>query len=237
MLVRAAAGKTGLFLLLSVWFVIAGGCGGNADFGESVTLPQEQRTSVQGNFAEGKPLCFPKDRPFNVCDSQRSSSGAGEAESAAAEAGTARCKAEANGVGVAKAEFQIGQVVYIPTEEPIEATIVFDVNCAYTTRTDPNDTTKPEDKLGLKVYIRGSNGHVLKRQMLADLETSKGAETFSGRLAPSFDVTLEPGLAYHVVLAGLVEVSGTEKSTASAEIDIRSLEIELLPRKSTQQPG
>jgi hypothetical protein len=125
-------------------------------------------------------------------------------------------------------------VVFSASDEPLEATVAFHIDWAYELKTDPADVSKPDDRLGLKAYVRGSDNRTLKRVMLADLKASSGPEAFSGRQSPAFDVTLQPGLAYHLVVAGLVDVTGTEKSGALAEIEVRSLEIELLPKEASQ---
>ncbi|UCG16406.1 MAG: hypothetical protein JSV19_14030 [Phycisphaerales bacterium] len=217
-------------MMMTATMAALSGCGGAGGFGESVQLPQETRVTLQAQFAEGKPLYFPKDRPFNVFDAQRSSTGGATAKSWSTEGGTALCEASAESVGTARAEFQLGQVIDTRAEEPLDVTAVFDLNYEYSVKVDAEDTSKPQDKLAVKVYISDSDGHVLKRVLLADLGTATGPKRFSGREKPSFDVTLEPGLVYHFVVAGLVEVEATETSTASARIDIRSLELELLPR-------
>jgi len=221
---------TTVTVVMTVSLAALSGCGGPGGFGESIQLPQETRVTLQTEFAEGKPIYFPKDRPFNVFDAQRSSTGGATAESWSTEGGTALCEASAESVGTARAEFQLGQVIDTRAEEPLDVTAVFDLNYEYSVKMDAEDTSKPQDKLAVKVYISDSNGQVLKRVLLADLGTATGPGRFAGREKPSFDVTLEPGLAYHFVVAGLVEVEATEKSTASARIDIRSFELELLPR-------
>jgi hypothetical protein len=208
------------------------GCGGAGSFGESVRVAPEKRMTLESPFAGGRPMYFPKDRPLNITDAQRSSTGSGAAESWARETGTALCKASADSPGKATAEFQLGQVLDTRSDKPVDVTAVFDLDYQYSVKSDPDDTTKPEDKLALKVYISDSNRHVLKRTILTDLQSASAPDSFAGREKPSFDVTLEPGLAYHFVVAGLVEVSGTEKSGASAGIEIRSFELELLPRNT-----
>ena len=212
--------------------LLPAGCGGAGSFGEKVRVAPEKQVTLESPFAQGQPMYFPKDRPFNVTDAQRTSSGGGSAESWAKEAGTALCKASADSPGKATAEFQIGQVLDTRSDKPVDVTAVFDLDYQYSVKSDPDDVTKPEDTLALKVYISDSNRHVLKRTVLTDVQSASAPENFAGRQKPSFDVTLEPGVAYHFVVAGLVEVTGTEKSGASAGIEIRSFELELLPRNT-----
>jgi hypothetical protein len=181
---RANAAASGIGLVLAACISILAGCNEGGDFGESVTVPQDKRTSLRTQFAEGKPLYFPKDDSFNVYDAQRSSTGQATADAAAMESGTAYCKAAATGVGTATAEFQLGQVVFSASDEPIEATVAFNIDWGYEIKSDPADESKPEDRLGLKAYVRGSDNRTVKRVMLADLKASSGPEAV-GRLGPN----------------------------------------------------
>ena len=69
---------------------------------------------------------------------------------------------------------------------------------------------------------------MLRQEMLADQEGKQGANRRSGRESPSFNVTMEPGLAYHLVLAGRVEVVAREDLPhVEAQINVRKLTIEI----------
>jgi hypothetical protein len=200
-------------------------------FGESVSLPQEKHASLLDEFAQGKPLALPAEGSFNLADSQRHSAGAGRADANAAESGQAACTASADAVGTAEAEFQLGHVLDNRGTDPLRINATFDVDYRCRVAGDPEDTTKPADYLGLRVFIRDSNRRVSHELTLTEVTSFAGPSEWSGRQAQSFDVTLEPGLAYYFVLAGRTAVAGTEASSASAEIEVRSLTIELTPRR------
>ena len=214
----------------TVFGSILAGCGG-AEFGESVSVPQEQHASLLDDFALGKPLVLPGDTAFNVADAQRSSTAAGRAESNADPSGSAHCVASAAGVGTATAEFQLGHALDNRGRNPLKVTVRMDVEYECRLESDPADTSKPEDQLGLRVFVRDSDQRIPHRMMLSDAGSLAGPRRWSGRQSPSFDVTLEPGLAYYFVLAGRVAVTGTETTPTSARIDVRSLKMELTPRK------
>jgi hypothetical protein len=128
----------------------------------------------------------------------------------------------------------LGQVLNTRGGKPLPVTVVFDLNYEYAARVEDEGVNKPDDKLALKAYIKDSNGRKPKEVMLVDLTTAAGPEHFSGRENPAFAVTLQPNLAYHLVLAGKVEVTGTDSCGATAAIEVRSLEIELLPRDTRE---
>ena len=220
---------------VAVWScsaVLLGGMLGcsSGGFGESVSLPQERHASLVDDFAAGQRLALPQDVPFNLHDSQRSATAAGQAESSAEPAGRANCRALADDVGTATAEFQLGHVLDNRGQGPLNVTARFAVDYACRVEADPDDRSKPADKLGLRVFIRDSDRRVLERSMLTQASDATGSRDWTGRESHAFDVVLEPGLAYYFVLAGRVSVTGTEVSAASAQIDLRSFDLELTPR-------
>ncbi len=214
-----------------VGLLAAAGCSGGADFGESITVPQERHTKIDEAFGAGKTLRLPADMPFNVTDAQRFSQGGAVAESSADASGKARCSASAQAGGSAWAEMQLGHVLTCAGDTPFEATVTFNVTYRYRMESEGAAGTVTPDKFALKAYIMDSNRRMLKRMMLAELEPAKGPTTWSGTQSPAFDVTFEPGLAYHLVLAGRAEVSGDEDRSPSAEIQVESLELEITPRR------
>lgn len=216
--------------LLTVGLLVAGsGCGGG-EFGEKINVPVDQQVKLESPFAEGKAVRYPAEREFNVADAQRSSTGQGTADSWAKSDGTAKSEVAAPKIGTAEAEFQVGQVVHAPSDEAMKVTAIFNVDYECFLDTDLTDTTKPLDSLALKVYVRDSAGNVEYRQMLANAGASPGVTTLAGRDRPSVDITMQPNRAYHFVLAGRLEIQGTEQSGAKGAIEIKSFNLELVPK-------
>jgi hypothetical protein len=209
--------------------VVLSGCGGS-EFGESVSVPQEQRMGVADAFSAGRAVTLPKDAPFNVADAQRASNGAGTSESHAEPSGTASCAASAENGGDARAEFQLGHVIDNRGSQPLDATVRIRVEYAYRFEGDRLVRDRAPDSFGLKFYIMDSDKRVHQRVMLAQLSDALGPKSWSGSQTHTFDVKFAPGLAYHLVLAGRIEVGSTETYPAAGRIDVQSLEIELMPR-------
>jgi len=219
------------YLAALVLGAVVAGCS-ETEFGESITLPRERHASVVDEFARGRPLRLPGDATLNLADSQRSATGAGAAESSADSSGRARAVASAPGRGAAAAEFQLGHVLDNRGDAPLDVTARFDVDYACRLESDPADLAKEADTLGVRVFIRDSNRRVLGQMTLTQTDQFSGPAQWSGRQTPSFEVTLEPGLAYYFVLAGRATATGTEDTPVSAEITVHSLAVELTPRKS-----
>jgi hypothetical protein len=205
------------------------GCGGGGGYGESVSVPQTRRQSITGSLSAGSVLTFPADAEFNVTEAQRHSTGNGQAESFAKPGGMASCHAATDGKGTASAEFQLGQVVYNSTADPVDADVVFDCDYEYAMGADAS-SIYPK-MIGLKLYIQNSNNVVLKRAPLVSNDSALGASRQVGRQSPSFHVTMEPGLAYRLVLAGRVEVEAEDSAQkVDARVNVKSLRIEVHAR-------
>ena len=205
---------------------LAGGCGGGG-FGESVSVPRQRQTTIDAGFTPGKHVIVPREVAFNLADAQRNSTGSGRSESFATEEGTAGCSAAVADTGEAWAEFQLGHVVHNNGAEPIEAAVLFD--CEYDYRVcGPNLASPAAEMVALKLYIQDSDKLILRKEMLVDQAGKQGADQHSGRESPSFNITMQPGLAYHLVLAGRVEVVAREDlPPLEARINVKKLTIEI----------
>jgi len=211
-------------------FVVASllGCGSSRDFGESVSLPQKSLARSAVAFSGGQVVALPADRPFNVADTQRHSEGAAHADSNASNSGQASCTADATEGGAASAEFQIGHVLTYDGASATKVSVTFDIDyrCMSNDHT-PHGAAPP---VGLKAFIKDSNHRLLGKVMLTDGNPDRLPDRWSGSQSPSFDITLEPGLAYHLIVAGRVEVSGDDTSGPRAELEVRRAEIQIAPR-------
>lgn len=210
--------------------VAAGGCSGGADFGESISIPQEQHARVGDVLGAGKALRLPADAPFNITDAQRFSKGDAAAEASVDPSGNAACSAKAGADGSAWAEFELGHVLRNHGDQPLDVTVTFNVACAYRGDGQVSTLLAKSNQFALKVFIVDSDRRVLNRMMLAQPNPSRGPTTWTGTETPTFDTTFEPGLAYHLVLAGRVEVAGDDQRSPTAEIEIQSLNIGVIPR-------
>lgn len=215
---------------LGVAVALLSGCS-QTGFGESVNLPQERHASLVANFSQGTPISLPSDTGFNLHDTQRNASGQGKAMSTADPAGRASCQAGSEGVGSASAEFQIGYVLDNRQENPLEVTVDLKVDYTCQVEGNPADLAKQPDHLGLRVFVRDSNHRVLRSMTLTEVSPFNGPRRWNSQQNPTFDFTMEPGLAYYIVVAGRTAITGTETNSASARIDVHSTVLDLYPRK------
>lgn len=215
---------------LAAWsagVAIVTGCGGGDDIGFDVSIPQSRHLRIdRPTGAEGSTI-LPPDRPFNVADAQRRSEGSARATSSAAPDGIASCVADVSRGGSAVASFQVGHVVAYHGSAPFNAAVIFDV--VYECELQAYQTQYGDAPIRLKAYVMDSNRQVLGEVMLVAGDADRLPTRWSGSQAPSFDVTFEPGLAYHLIVAGHVEVSCVDTTGPTASLSVTSVDIRVVP--------
>ena len=82
----------------------------------------------------------------------------------------------------------------------------------------------------LKAYVTDSNRRTLGKVMLLDTDSAQPPGRGEGEQSPAFAVTLQPGTAYHLVVAGRVEVAGDKTSGSTVALVVESLDIRLSRR-------
>lgn len=206
--------------------MVSAGCSGGG-FGESVSVPHHRRQKLDDEFGAETKLVLPGEQGFNIAGAQRHSTGPASAESFARKTGTAGCSVSSEGEGTAWSEFQLGHVLQHDGTQPREVTVWFDVQYEYEVTSGGTERHDPK-MAGLKVYVRDSNKQMLNKVMLLEQSERLGPHRWSGREAPSFDITMQPGLAYQFVVAGRVEVAGAEDAAPlTARIEVKNLQIEV----------
>lgn len=216
------------FALLSMSTMV--GCGGGG-FGESVAVPQEKRTVISGGISPGERVAFPGDKPFAIAESARNSTGRGTAQADATEDGTARCEIKSSGNGSASSEFQLGQVIYNDTDQPLDVSILFDFEYTFEILDEGPESRAP-DTIGLKVFVQDSDQIVLHRRTILEQGDGLTAWKDSGRESPWFNVTLQPRLAYNLVLTGKLAVEPEEDGQpVEAKMNVSGLRIEINARQ------
>lgn len=208
-------------------FALLSACGGGDDFGENVRVPQSKHQSVAAPLESGATLTLPGDKPFNLTDAQRNSRGPGAASSSADPAGSASCAADAFRGGSADAAFQIGHVLNYGAPSPFAARVTFHVTYECSLTHAYAGAGKLE--LGLKAYVMDSDHRVIGRVLLASADIDRMPSRWTGSESPSFDVTLQPGTAYHLVVAAQVKAETTEEPGPTATVYVKSLAIDVTP--------
>jgi hypothetical protein len=195
------------------------GCEGGDDFGEGVRLASQKHSQLPSTL----PVSYPSGDGFNVVDTQRAAKGSALAEASADASGRAMARVDATGGGWGSAEFQIGQVVTHALDAPTAAMVTIQV--AYECVTPRQEVGYGETPVALKAYVMDSNRRTLGKILLTQADSGRLPESWRGSQSPSFRVELEPGLAYHMIVAGRVSV-GQEHSSEAVDGGVASIEVQ-----------
>ncbi len=211
------------------------GCGGGG-FGESIAVPQEKRAIIPGGLSPGERVAFPDDKPFVIAESARISTDQGVATADATEKGNASCEIKSTGSSSASGEFHLGHVIYNDTDKPLDVTVSFDFEYAFEILDDMPESRAP-DTIGLKLFIQDSDKIVLHRRTILEQGDGLTAWKDSGRESPWFNVTLQPRLAYNLVLAGKLAADAEENGKpVEASMNVSGFRIEINARRKRTAP-
>ena len=207
-------------------------CGGLAacsgQFGESVNITPDRVHRVES--AARLAVSLPDDEPFAVAEAQRFAADQAEATSSAQPIGQAECAASVTGVGHGWSGFQLGHVITNDTGTDLPVTVRFDVDYDYALERAGALNRSPET-FALKVYISDAHKHVLHRYFLLGPDGRDSPDRSRGADSQAFDINLEAGQSYDLVLTGRVEVKGGQDSTPlSARIKVTGCSITVTSR-------
>lgn len=216
---------------LTVLLAMLTGCGGGG-FGESVAVPQENRAVISGGLSPGERVTFPSDKPFIIAESARESTGKGVADADSSDDGSGSCHIKSTANDSASGEFQLGHVVYNDTDQPLDVSVLFDFEYAFEIL-DAGPKSRLPDTVGLKIYVKDSDQVVLHRRTILEQGDGLTAWKGAGRESPWFNVTLQPRLAYNLVLAGKLAADAEEDGKpVEAKLSVSGLCIEINARNT-----
>lgn len=206
---------------------ILGACAGGAEYGMDVRIPPERQYALSDVSAEPATLQFPKDKPLNIYEAQRTSAGDATAESKAAPEGTAFCSATASAGGTASSEFQIGHCLANRTNAPVKALATFKIDFAHQSAAGLSTAQISIGSVALRLYIKDSSERVLAQLDLLNGQTDLGPKSGSRSEHAEFEITMQPGTVYHFVVAGKTDVTTAKDTQANARLEIKSISLQL----------
>jgi hypothetical protein len=223
---QAVLGFTGLTIAVMTLPMLTA-CAGGAEFGMDVNIPPERQYALSDVSAEPATLQFPKDKPLNIYEAQRTSTGDAAAESKAAPEGTAFCSATARAGGTASSEFQIGHALDNRTDAPVKALATFNIDFAHQAAAGESTKQITLGAVALKLYIKDSSERILAQLNLLNGQTDTGPKAGSRAEHAEFEIIMQPKTVYHFVVAGKTNVTTAQDTEANARLEIKSLNLQL----------
>lgn len=214
------------------------GCGG-ADFGAELSArprPVTLKTDA------GSVTRLPQDQKFTITLAPSSKepglTGAAEADSHATADGAADAAARVSNGGKASASFQLGHAFKNESERQIDADIRIRFKYEIAAQaTPPADV--PGATVGVRLYARNARNVLVRTVDLLSHTTENGAASRRGDNDLTCTLTLGPGEALNVFLAGLAGVEAREDRTASASVKLSDVQMEITskPAPPVRTPG
>ncbi len=211
--------------------LLGAGCGGGR-FGTDLSQrPQPYALAAPAATT----LHLPQERPFNITlgRSNRAPglSGSVEADAATNGQGTADARVSIQQGGQGEALIQLGHALRNDTDRQTDVDFLIRVQFELEAATQPAEN-RPGASVGLRLYARDQRGRLRHEAVLVDYTTESGAVQRIGQETVRLTLTLAPGDALDLFLAGRVvgEVEGPR--SAAARLQIRSLQYEI-----TTQPA
>lgn len=216
-------------------FVVAGlapfvvGCGGDRFGGELTANPRPHPIRQ----AEGTTLRWPQEASFSIALPQSSRAagldGRAEADAQAKPDGHAEASARVVTSGTAEGLFQLGHALANETDRQVD--LDFRVRFHYEFETEvERGVQRPDATVGLKLYARDQRGRVLRDMTLISYTTESGPTARQSTEDLRFTLTVGPGTALNVFLAGQTRVDIPAERSASARLKLSDLQIEVVSR-------
>lgn len=205
-----------------------GGCTGGNDLGELAARPKPR------NLAPAAPLKIPADEPFTILfapsSKQPGLGGAAEADARARPDGSAEARVQITGGGQAQAAFQIGHAVRNDSDRQVDLEVAIRYRYEYSAETQA-DARNEDARIALKLFARDDTNRLLRSMDLLDFATGHGAAQRSGAETLGFRVTLGPGTAASIYLAGEAAADTTRTPrNAAAQLKLADVGFEITSR-------
>lgn len=208
------------------------GCGGS-DWPRMVDVPPERVYELSAESTQ-KPILLPGDTPFVVHDRESSQDpgqdGTAQGESDAKPDGTAFCRATATAGGSASGDFLIGHVFHNSESQSCSAVCTVELEFSQKLAVSAGADALTVAEYHLEAFVRDSSERIVRRYPLADSMTALGPRSSSETAVFDLEFEMHPRTAYHVVLAGRVKSSTKPDAEASAEIELKRLQMELVAK-------
>lgn len=222
-----------VIVVLGLLLTTAGGCGDGGGLNMNVRKPANERPDVDQGTEVAGIRRIPADEGFNLTSftSGQAGTARGRAESVGADG--ALCAAEARDGGTAWGEFQLGYCFDNKSRTPLEATVRLRLKVAAATsalskQSSPGPAASPQQaKSLLAFFIKDTNGLVLRKETLQEADLEKGSQSATRMHDLVYDVCLEPGRGYYLVIGGRTDVEAHTDQTVSCTVSVSEATLEV----------
>lgn len=209
------------------------GCGG-ADAGTDIRMAEPDRPDLDKQQSDEGHLVIPTDVPFNYPRFRRGAEGVtarGDAQPIGANG--AKCRAEVSGEGSAWGAFQLGYGFDNMTADAMAAVVKLALQTRQSTGSLTDGTARGTATGTLSFFIKDAyTGEVLRKEVLASIDLSKGSTSSTASPEYVFDLRLKPQRGYYLVLSGRAEVRADSGESAQVSLAAEGVVVDLTWRRA-----
>ncbi len=209
--------------------LLLGGCS-TAQFGVDMAVHPKPYALRK---TEPTTLRLPQDQRFSIAlqsdHREPGLDGTAEASADAKDTGQGEATASVVRSGSAEGLFRLGQGFSNDTDQQMDLDVVVRFHYEFAARAEP-DAGTPDASVGLRLYAHEEHGRMQRDDALIDYSTENGATQRQADQNLSFSLTLGPGQAVEVFLAGRAKVDATAQRSASATLKLSGLQFEIATR-------
>lgn len=228
--------RAGCAYLLASSVLVCVGCGG-AQFGSELSAHPQPRLIEKPARTT---LRVPQDEPFAIALPRSAREGGldgtADGDATADPAGSATATASVKFSGMSESLFQLGHSFANGTDQQMDLDVTAHFHSTYRVHAEP-DAQLPDALVGLRLYVRDSRGRMLRDLVLLDQTTENGATQSEADQSPRFTITLAPGESADVYVAGLAKVDIPTGRTATAELSLSGLQLEVVTQPAPLVPA
>jgi len=234
--VRNTAAVCGLAIILGILAILplTSGCSESSGLNMNVRKPANERPDLDAAMVAAGVRRIPADEGFNLTSftSGQAGDSRGRAESAGNDGAIAA--AEARDGGTAWGEFQLGYCFDNALGTPLQATIRLRMKVATATSALSKEETNrghagsaEQARSILAFFVKDTSGLVLRKETLQESDLEKGAESATRTHDLVYDVRLEAGRGYYLVIGGRVDAHAEADQTVSCVISVNEAALEI----------
>ena len=205
------------------------GCG-SGRFGSDLSARPAPRP-IQPN--DGDSLRLPRDASFSIVLPQASKKpgldGTAEADAEATGAGDAMATVAVTHSGEALGLFQLGHAFKNDTDRQVDLEVAVQLNYSFEATADP-ESGYPDATVGLRLYARDVHGRMLRDLEFVEHSTENGPAASKGDEQARFTLTLGPGQAVDVFVAGQAKAEIRAGRSATGSLKLSDLQMEVTTR-------
>ncbi len=235
-ILRHTAAVCGLATILGSLAILpySGGCSESSGLNMNVRKPANERPDLDASAVAAGVRRIPTDEGFNLTSftSGQAGNSRGRAESAGNDGALAA--AEARDGGSAWGEFQLGYCFDNTLETPLQATIRIRMQVAAAISALSKDEknggpvgSPQQARSILAFFVKDTSGLVLRKETLQESDLEKGAQSATRTHDLVYDVRLEAGRGYYLVIGGRVDAQAEAGQTVSCVISVSEAALEV----------